>query len=66
MTHVTIIERLADPLPGGRAQLVETVYEDGVQVERVRRGSPAAEATVRKVEEVLTMTDAGTFRARQR
>jgi hypothetical protein len=59
----TIIERLAEPLPGKRAQLVETVFEDGRMVSRVRCGSPAPMETVRRYEETLTMDDAGVRRS---
>lgn len=69
MANTTIIERIADPLPGGRAQLVETCFDydehgRGTQEYTVRRGSPAAMATVREHEEVLTFTDAGVSRRR--
>lgn len=42
-----IIERIAEPLPGARAQLVEYVFIDGEQVAEltVKRGSPAPAKT---------------------
>lgn len=51
-----VIERIADPLPGGRAQLVETLFADGGQVYSVRCGSPARAEVVREYEETLTIT----------
>lgn len=50
-----VIERIAEPLPGGRAQLVESVFVDGEQVPELscKRGSPAAMATVREHEETV-------------
>lgn len=61
MGSVVVIERIAEPLEGGRAQLVEYVFEDGVQdvSATCRRGSPAALAVVREHEETLTIDDDG-------
>ena len=61
---VTVIERIAEPLPGGRAQLWEYVFEDGQQLPdgTCRRGSPAPAETVCKHEEILTFTTAVTRR----
>lgn len=50
-----VIERIAEPLPGGRAQLVEYVFEDGEQRPEltVKRGSPAAADVVRQHEQTV-------------
>jgi hypothetical protein len=52
MAGVLIIERIADPLPGGRGQLVQTTWIDGEQVPELSFpvGSPAPMATVREFE----------------
>jgi hypothetical protein len=68
--RTVIIERVADPLPGGRAQLVETMFEregDGAptQVYSVRRGSPARAEVVAREVELLTMDDDGVHRTRR-
>lgn len=64
MTGAVIIERAAEPLPGGRAQLVERVWVDGEQVMAMtcRRGSPARAEVVREHEETLLIDDDGTRR----
>ena len=51
----TIIERVAEPLGGGRAQLMETVFVNGVKVLALSHkvGSPAPIATVRQHEETF-------------
>lgn len=59
MAGVVVIERIAEPLPGDRAQLVETVFVDGAQELRTLRGSPAHRDKVRRHEETLTMDDRG-------
>lgn len=63
---VTIIERTAESLPGGRAQLVERVWIDGEQRPEltVRRGSSAAADVVRQHEETVTIGDEGVRRRR--
>lgn len=55
MTDELLIERVAESMPGGRAQLVERVWIDGEQVPEltVNRGSPAAAETVREHEETI-------------
>jgi hypothetical protein len=55
MAGVLIIERIADPLPGGRAQLVQTVFVDGEQVPELSHpvGSPAPAEVVREHVETL-------------
>lgn len=50
-----VIERIAEPLGGGRAQLVEYVFEDGEQRPELtcRRGSPAAAEVVERHAETI-------------
>lgn len=52
----TIIERIAEELPGNRGQLRETIFDDGEQVSSTLIGSPAPIDTVREREETLTIT----------
>lgn len=64
-----IVERIAEPLPGGRAQLVETCFDVDAtgrseQLYSVQRGSPAAAEVVARHEETLTMDAAGVRRSR--
>lgn len=49
---MTVIERYAEPLPGGRAQLVEECFDGSTTLYRVLRGSPAPAETVRRHEDV--------------
>jgi hypothetical protein len=53
-----VIERSAEQIEGGRAQLVERVFVDGQSVSLlpVKRGSPAPVETVRAYEEVISIT----------
>lgn len=50
-----VIERAADPLPGGRAQLVQTVFVDGEKVPELSHpvGSPASAETVARHVETI-------------
>lgn len=49
----TIIERIAEPVSGGRSILRETLFADGEQQYSVLRGSPAPTETVKAHEEVV-------------
>lgn len=59
MSRPAIIERLAEPLAGGRAVLRETLFADGEQVYSHLSGSPAPADVVRRYEETLTFYDDG-------